>query len=236
VSPSVGVSRSDLFTMKAKYWSDVDLPMSYTFGYLSHSESLLVVGSKSVTTSSVSVLPEGTDSDAYALTCCLLVFDSLDARGTDLNDVVVTPNSSPLNATEMGKPLAVLAASGSTDAMASALAVYSSALTAVSCTDSPDCSLLNRNKCTTTKNTCGKCLTSAYVGTDGHYNSKCVLRNESLAVTTDTVYSTHTCRVASIYGVKHWKMRTCASDMSQQLFRDSRWRVFVCQNRNGQSD
>jgi hypothetical protein len=49
--------------MKAKYWSDVDLPMAYTFGYLSHSGSLLVVGSKSVATSSVSVLPEGTNSE-----------------------------------------------------------------------------------------------------------------------------------------------------------------------------
>jgi hypothetical protein len=150
------------------------------------------------------------------------VFDSLDARGTELHDVVVPPNSSPLSATEMGKQLSVLTASGGTDDMASALAVYSSALTAVSCTDSPDCSLLNRNKCTTTKNTCGKCLSSAYVGTDGHFNSKCVLRNESLAVTTDTVCSTHTCRVSSIYGVQHWKMHTCAGDLSQQLFRDRR--------------
>jgi hypothetical protein len=59
------------------------------------------------------------------------VFDSLDARGTESNDVVVTPHASPLNATEMGKQLSVLAASGGTDDMASALAVYSSALTAV---------------------------------------------------------------------------------------------------------
>jgi hypothetical protein len=39
------------------------LAMSYTFGYLSHSGSLLVVGRNSVATSSVSVLPEGTDSE-----------------------------------------------------------------------------------------------------------------------------------------------------------------------------
>ena len=179
-TPAAGFELQTMFTLTASGWNDVDLPLSYSFGYYSSSSSSIVNTLKAASTTSYmsSNLPAGPIADGNTISCLVTVYDSLGAHSVASSTVTVS--NVELSTTELSSivtsKLNDLQGSSDLDATRQAVTVMATIINAIDCSNATStiCSLLNRNGCTTVANTCGECLTgfvsSAKVG-----NTKCKL-------------------------------------------------------------
>eukprot|EP01032_Pedospumella_encystans_P039217 gene39217-biopygen20282 len=172
VAPTIGVELNTSFGFSASFWSDPDLPISFQFGFESPSSvSLLTVRSRSELSFTTSTLAAGPNSTRHALMVCVQVFDALDAVSIVTSKVVVRPQT---NITALRVSLTSLLSSSadSIEGTKTAISVGSSVINAVSCSNAPDCTSLNRGDCAEVEDSCGACL-SGYMGELGNDNSQC---------------------------------------------------------------
>lgn len=163
VEPLTGREYSTPFLMTALYWSSEELPLLYSFGYLSitANDSALSIRSKSEGASTRTVLPGGEESQNYTLTLSLSVSDILDGLSNRYRKIkVLHTNDSTVFQSNVD-----LQSIGP-------LGLYVSSLNRVNCTQTPNCSALNRNPCGKVDHTCGNCV-EGFLGLAGDSNTFC---------------------------------------------------------------
>ena len=178
VTPALGgVEVSTVFTFAASNWIDVNLPLTYEFAFLTVAGVSQVIQARAETSfaSPLTGLPSGLDSNNYTLTCLASVFDSLLSSVTVSASVEVLPAADATSSLEdalSGLDLSD-SSSVSVDESTSILATSSAVLNSVSCGGAPNCTVLNREACSSTANTCGSCI-SPFLGVEGASNTSCV--------------------------------------------------------------
>jgi hypothetical protein len=175
VSPLQGLELATTFSMSARFWVDADTPISYEFGFVSPSTgAVFVLQSKGLQSLASAYLPAGSSAVNSSLTTYVEVFDSL--RASVLEYVSVQVASVGLNETNINSKTTSFMAlvGGNVDGMKQVFSVVVNTLTAVNCSQAPNCSALNRFDCMATPHTCGSCISSSYVGINGDSNEKCV--------------------------------------------------------------
>jgi hypothetical protein len=185
ISPASGQALSTVFTFTASAWVDVDLPLSYEFGFMSPAtNAILLVQTKSQSAVGQSLLPAGSSPDGSnsSLSGEFRIFDSLGSES--VVSAVVSVVARKLNASLVSALASTLLqqSSGSVDGLKQVISVVASSVNAVNCSMAPNCTALNRFSCFSTPHTCSGCLTSAYVGEDGDSNGACVLASEAVAL------------------------------------------------------
>jgi hypothetical protein len=176
VTPSSGMELSTKFEMIASYWVDDDTPISYEFGFLSSSSNAtLVVQTKGLNSFVSTYLAAGTSVKNYSLTTSIQIFDSLGADVVEFVEVQVM--SFGLNMTVVRSKTTDLLAenAGNVDGMKQIISIVATTITAVNCSQAPNCTALHRLDCLSTPQTCGTCTSDDYVGASGDSNTMCVL-------------------------------------------------------------
>ena len=178
VTPNEGTELSTVFRFSADAWTDVDLPLTYQFGFISSSSrSKLLIKSRSDSIFGSSTLPAGPGTanaaaGVGAIECVCEVFDKLDAVELVASYIKVSPAASVEQL--QSNILATLSRNrGDVESMRQSIAVGSTVLNAVNCTLAPNCTELNRSPCSRTSHTCGACL-AGYVGDEGPANAQCI--------------------------------------------------------------
>ena len=186
ISPLHGRELFDSFTMVASLWMDSDLPLSYSFAYLSTGGRMRNVQQLSPQSFSASILPAGQDINGYNVSCEVQVYDSFQANSSMLTIVKVVEVKLETSAlADFLNPSKIKsdALTSSSTAALQILQTLSSIMNKQSCLLAPDCAALNRQPCGNVANTCGPCSQSGnYMGEFGSQNTKCVLnRGRSLS-------------------------------------------------------
>jgi hypothetical protein len=173
ISPTTGVAFQTQYHFLATLWEDMndDLPLSYEFGFISAAGARTTVRRERVLNSVATTLPRGHGGLSFRdLTCFALIFDSLGAytqrnfTATVALAVHVSLSSIALNAQKENLDT-------------SSALLISMMMNEVDCSQSPNCSALRRNQCSTINQTCGECLSDA-IGDLGHHNSACISPGE----------------------------------------------------------
>jgi len=174
VSPAVGgIELSTVFVFIAAQWVDSELPLSYQFGYTTTSRVSIVLISKVEVSFGSSKLPAGDEFNKDLLQCNALVFDSLNAVTNVVFSVEVKMQSAMSSATMNQFVSNSFSDASNTDGIKQAAAFSSYVLNINNCTSAPNCTALNRHKCSSTAHTCGACMTP-FVGADGDTNEPCI--------------------------------------------------------------
>jgi hypothetical protein len=94
VFPTSGWELRTMFTLSAANWTDMDLPLTYRFGFVSPSTGLdLTVIDRSISSSGLSIFPAGNALQNHSLTCTFEVFDSTDRSYLGTHSLTVYPVS-----------------------------------------------------------------------------------------------------------------------------------------------
>jgi hypothetical protein len=173
--PLYGMELSTTFKVAASAWMDVDVPLSYEFGFVGGSSQVsFIIQTKSMQTFARSILSSGSARANYSLTTTIQIWDSLDASVTQYVPVQVFPRS--LNTSELYEltKVELYESDGNVDILKKSISTILSSLSIVTCENAPNCSALNRLECSSVANTCGACLSTRYVGIFGGSNEACV--------------------------------------------------------------
>ena len=193
ISPSTGGEElSTSFVFSCSRWVDDDLPLTYVFGYLSSSGQQVMLRSRSETSFSSNQLPAGqkrlvsastSDSGEQQYRNMLIgiaqIYDSYLAATYVETSVEVKEKTTQLSTTDIlsfvqnSTLSASTLASSSVDDIKQATALVMYLLNKVDCSQSPNCTALNRKSCSRTVNTCGECLSDKYLGDSGDANTLC---------------------------------------------------------------
>lgn len=181
VSPAVGgIELSTVFALIAVQWVDSELPLSYQFGYTTSNRVSVVLISKVEVSFGSSKLPAGDESNEDLLQCNSLVFDSLNAVTNVVFNVEVKIQSVMNSATMNQFVSNSFSDASNTDGIKQAAAFSSYVLNINNCASAPNCTALNRHKCSSTAHTCGTCMTS-FIGIDGDTNEPCIELTKGIA-------------------------------------------------------
>lgn len=130
-------------------------------------------------------LPSGKDSSLYKIECFLEVYDSASGVSRIISTVIVQPSTASLSLDQVTTMIdSISELSRSTDYKLSVLSALSLTLSTVTCTLTPNCTLLNRQPCELTSNTCGSCI-PGYIGILGDSNIACVPEDDDVTSSCD---------------------------------------------------
>lgn len=96
VLPSSGIELITLFNVAASLWYDVDLPLSYSFGFKSNSGSF-VMSSISETPYVNTIYAAGQDINGFNVTVVVQIFDALLSQTTAVATATVTKGTTALS-------------------------------------------------------------------------------------------------------------------------------------------
>ena len=229
VEPKHGIAYSEIFKFSAQFWQDNqgDYPLSFQFGYYSRSSFTNIIQSKSLQSTGVSQLPAGNIMNANRVNCLVQIYDSLLASTTSTYDVISTASKVYLIA-DISKYLndSIALSGGTIDEVKKIVAISNDMLNSASnCSNAPNCTLLNRNNCELTENTCGSCKNDHYIGVPGDNNEPCYLYNDLIIQQQKYVVnnqskgciSSHDCipfQHCSIEGTCYYPLKSCPADCS----------------------
>ena len=172
VTPSVGTELQTMFYLTANNWIDSDHPITYSFGFLTPNNIVLMIQGSSEKSYGQSFLPAGNSNKLYSLYCQLQIFDSLGANASSLFAV----NVYKLHANNQQVQSLIIsnlaASSNNIDGIKQVISLASSIVNYSNCTLAPNCVHLFRSQCELAANTCGQCL-PGYAGQLGNGNSLC---------------------------------------------------------------
>jgi len=185
VSPLVGTELKDIFLFGAQQWMDADLPLYYQFAYISSTETVIVLQSRSALSYGHSHLPAGLDSTSNAVVIVAQILDELHANSST-SSIVRVLKGPALTLTDIVAFISLIKnrSEFSVDEIKrhNALSLY--LVNSVNCSLAPNCSALNRKSCLKTTNTCGACKSNAFIGDTFDSNSPCYLPEISLSAST----------------------------------------------------
>lgn len=174
VSPDEGLEMSTKFDIGTSLWTDIELPISYAFGYITNEGTFLAMQSRSEDTYAIMTMPAGVKEHAYAKVVFVTAFNPLEASESLTTGVVVAKQE--VTAEELTDIITeqLTSAVGETDSnvVKQIVNVASSSMNNVNCSLAPNCSSLLRGPCFKAAHTCGECLPS-FIGEKGHDNTPC---------------------------------------------------------------
>ena len=178
-SPATGRELSDVFYFSASSWKDDELPLSYSFGFLTAGNDVMGVQSRSELPYASSQLPRGLSTKNNEIDLRLTVFNSLDSMTIAWATVTVSPVKLTAAAFEVmvSEQLSHTTAESITEMTKNFLANAAAVINAVNCSLSPNCISLGREECSLTAHTCGPCL-EGLLGDSGADNSLCLSPDE----------------------------------------------------------
>eukprot|EP01040_Poterioochromonas_malhamensis_P014220 gene14220-15723_t len=166
-----GIELTDTFEFVTSSWSDPDLPITYSFGFITPSTGALsVFQSRSETTFASTTLP-GAPSGLQSL---VLVYDVLSCS-TSVNQTLYIKSLPAAQVQSLIlKKLNSTQGSTSIDSIKAVISVASASLGSVNCSlvSNSYCANLNRSPCGSTSQLCGTCLTG-FIGDGGDANTIC---------------------------------------------------------------
>ena len=178
VSPRRGVALNTSFLFVASNWYSLDsasYPLYYTMLYYSASplESVIIQAS-SVLPYASSFVGQGAEASSFAVHCFLIISDSQGVTTNSSQDIAVTPNSGLLEQiTALISQIELATLSFNGNEVSQLVGGIVTALNYRNCSAAPDCRQLHRYPCSSTTNTCGKCL-PGYTGLPWDANTGCV--------------------------------------------------------------
>lgn len=185
VSPSEGMELSTRFSLVALRWQDEDLPLYYTFSYLSSLDDMAVVLAPHSEASSVnSYLPAVTsDPVGSEIVLMVVVEDCLFANASSYRTVTIRRDGQLSRLNRSAAIVELLNSSeGDYRATKQLIAVAVGVINVFNCSGAPaNCTVLyNRLECAASfaDNVCGACL-PAHVGIEGNDNSRCIAFDSS---------------------------------------------------------
>lgn len=147
--PAVGVEASTQFALSATQWSDSNLPLSFIFGYITSSSSLVTLQSRSATAFALSQLPAGDGSGAESTVVFAQVLDSLDCNATATARITVTSNPALSSFQNIMSWIQSQSNSSSVDDVKRRVALTAHLANRVNCSVAPNCTALHRLPCAT---------------------------------------------------------------------------------------
>ena len=213
VLPPDGFMLETVFQLLTSRWVDVDIPLTYEFGYYSVGGTLMVLQSQSLKSYTTSTLPAGKDTESFKVSTVVQVFDSLSANSTVSATAVV---QAVFISTDELSDMFDATNVEDVDETKKALSTTTSTINAANCTGAPDCEALNRLSCSGVSRTCGVCSES-YIGAPGDANTKCVnmqqYRRLLRAIAGDT--ASDTCDIDSDCSTTAWT--SCVDGLCTKL-------------------
>jgi hypothetical protein len=203
VDPNSGLELSTSFDFSATQWSDTDLPITYSFGFVNPTTALFSsIQSRSEIARVSSNLPGGPNG----LKAIVAVFDSMSCSVLKNFTVIVKPLPNSAAQAAILAQLNSTSGSSSIDAIKQVISVASASLSQVNCTGTTNsfCNSMNRNPCGTTSHTCGDCI-SGLVGAAGDSNSKCFSPDQFLNSTVVAATYTSDDQCPSLFDCKSAK-------------------------------
>ena len=150
-NPPTGVEASTLFALSATQWSDSNLPLSFIFGYITASSSLVTLQSRSASAFALSQLPAGDGTGAGSTVVVFAqVLDSLDCNATATASAIVTTNPalSSYQSILSWMQSQANSSSNSVDDVKRRVALTAHLANRVNCSAAPNCTALYRLPCT----------------------------------------------------------------------------------------
>jgi hypothetical protein len=145
------VEASTVFALSASQWSDADLPLSFIFGYVTTSSSLVTLQSRSAAAFALSQLPagDGSGSQGSVVVVFAQVLDNLDCNATATASATVTSNPALSSFENILSWMQSQAnSSSSVDDTKRRVALTAHLANRVDCSAAPNCSALHRLPCT----------------------------------------------------------------------------------------
>jgi hypothetical protein len=174
VLPDGGLEMSTTFDVGTSLWTDLELPITYSFGYVTNEGTFLSMQSRSEDTYALMTLPAGTEDAMFEKTVFVRAFNPLEASES-LSKVIIVRRQE-VTAAEFTSIVSeqLNNAEGETDSnvVKQIVNVAASSMNNVNCSLAPNCSLIHRGPCFKAAHTCGECLAS-HVGEEGHDNTAC---------------------------------------------------------------
>ena len=194
ISPLTGIALQTQFILSASLWHDSDLPLSYIFYYIDPSSlKKTVIQSRSETSYGSTKLPSGDVDKNSSIACGVMVYDNLDAVSNKLHYGL---NVYKLTLSELEMQEFLLAsiemnAGDSVDKMKQQVALGTSTINNVDCSNAPNCTSLHRLSCKLKAQTCGVCK-QTYIGESGPGNTICIANIVSTITNTNTLNTSNT--------------------------------------------
>lgn len=137
-----------MFALSATQWSDSNLPLSFIFGYITASSSLITLQSRAATAYAISQLPAGEESGSGSTVVVFAqVLDSLDCNSTATASATVTSNPALSSFENILSWMESQANSSSVDDVKRRVALTSHLANRVDCSAAPNCTALHRLPC-----------------------------------------------------------------------------------------
>eukprot|EP01042_Synura_sphagnicola_P009989 gene9989-12827_t len=179
VSPSSGYALNTSFMISTDMWVDTDLPLSYTFSFLSStsggaSNVYLPLKTKSAMNRITAILASANGVD-MGTNVSVIAEDAYNASsGRVQAKVQILPVSSS-SLTSLASSLLSQKNNMSVDELQNVISAVTTVVNYVDCSAAPNCTSLHRGSCQSTANTCGACYSSYLsTGSDGDDNSVCL--------------------------------------------------------------
>jgi hypothetical protein len=176
ISPTSGITLETSFTMKARDWVDVDVPLGFKFAsYTSDPDNPNILRAKDVLPYASAVVGEGSMSTQGFVITLVEVSDVYDGTSEASHPVFVSP---AISDAAFAANLATCFSSGeevaSATSMMQCLGAGIASIGNTDCSQAPNCTLLyNREQCSSgVDNTCGPCLPN-FAGALGNLNQQC---------------------------------------------------------------
>lgn len=173
-SPPDGLEMSTKFEIGTSLWTDLELPISYAFGYVTNAGTALAMQSRSEDTYAVMTLPSGVDSSNFEKQIYVTAFNPLEASESLTKRIIVRKQDVTPEVLSSIISEQLTSASNETDSnvVKQIVNVAASSMNNVNCSLAPNCSSINRGPCFKAAHTCGECV-SSFIGEDGHDNTMC---------------------------------------------------------------
>ena len=143
-----------MFALSATQWSDSNLPLSFIFGYITASSSLVTLQSRSATAFALSQLPAGDGSGSQGsgsgstVVLFAQVLDSLDCNATATASATVASNPALSSFQSILTWMQRQPNSSSVDDVKRRVALTAHLANRANCSAAPNCTALHRMPCT----------------------------------------------------------------------------------------
>jgi hypothetical protein len=169
VTPNTGLELTQIFSFSASYWSDADLPLSYSFEYSHPGKTYVTLANKLSSNHFDSVLPAQQNTNTI-VKCRVAVSDYYGATNFAYSSLFLFAISR--NYSQLADNIKSQSQSEDDTVVLPTYPVYAPIGSSKSCDLAPNCTTLNREICSAKENTCGPCLSQFY-GVSDDDNTPC---------------------------------------------------------------